>query len=33
VDSENLEDKLLKVYEGPMERALGELSGYQAGIS
>ncbi|XP_065586386.1 serine/threonine-protein kinase Nek5 [Cyrtonyx montezumae] len=30
VDSENLEDKLLKVSEGPMDRALGELSGYQA---
>ncbi|XP_021232540.1 serine/threonine-protein kinase Nek5 isoform X2 [Numida meleagris] len=29
VDSENLEDKLLKVYEGPVDRALGELSGYQ----
>ncbi|XP_015131520.2 serine/threonine-protein kinase Nek5 [Gallus gallus] len=33
VDSENLEDELLKVYEGPMERALGELSGYQAASS
>ncbi|OXB54145.1 hypothetical protein ASZ78_011125, partial [Callipepla squamata] len=33
VDSENLEDKWLKVSEGPMDRALGELSGHQAGIS
>ncbi|XP_072197274.1 serine/threonine-protein kinase Nek5-like [Excalfactoria chinensis] len=30
VDSENLEDKLLEVSEGSVDRALGELSGYQA---
>ncbi|XP_052526798.1 serine/threonine-protein kinase Nek5 isoform X3 [Tympanuchus pallidicinctus] len=33
VDSENLEDKLLNVYESPMDRALGELSGHQTASS
>ncbi|XP_042724068.1 serine/threonine-protein kinase Nek5-like isoform X3 [Lagopus leucura] len=33
VDSENLEDKLLNVYENPMDRALGELSGHQTASS
>ncbi|XP_031471543.1 serine/threonine-protein kinase Nek5 isoform X1 [Phasianus colchicus] len=33
VDSENLEDKLLNVYESPMSRALEELSGYQTASS
>ncbi|XP_032297999.1 serine/threonine-protein kinase Nek5 isoform X2 [Coturnix japonica] len=30
VDGENLEDKLLEVYEGPVDNSLGEPSGYQA---
>ncbi|NXC47010.1 NEK5 kinase, partial [Penelope pileata] len=30
VDSDNLEEKLVEVYEDPMDRAIEELSGYQA---
>ncbi|XP_074769710.1 serine/threonine-protein kinase Nek5 [Athene noctua] len=29
VGGENLKDKLVEIYEDPMDRALGELSGYQ----
>lgn len=33
VDMENLKEKLVEVYEDPMDGALEELSGYQTGIS